>query len=371
MKILVAGDFCPRYRVTEKFNKGDFKSILEEVRQITEQTDYSIVNLECPVVTGSAKPIEKLGPSLRCSPQGVKAIRWSGFNCVTLANNHFMDYGVEGAEETLKTLEEMGVDHVGGGMNLSEASQILYKNINGCVLAVVNCCEHEFSIATRQEAGSNPLNPIQQYYAIREARKHADHVLVIVHGGHEHFQLPSPRMVEVYRFFIDAGADVVVNHHQHCFSGYEVYKGKPIFYGIGNLCFDNPLCRQDKWTEGYMVTFDLNKDIVSFVIHPYQQCTTEPRVVLLSNNAFEEKLNELNSTIADSIALSTAVDNYYASSSAVYGHLFEPLFNRYYFAAMRHLKFPSLIGKKRKLSAANFIFCEAHRDKLMWWLRFK
>ena len=97
----------------------------------------------------------------------------------------------------------------------------MYKRKDGETLAIINCCEHEFSIADDDSAGANPLNPIQQYYKIKEARLNADYVLVIVHGGHEMYQLPSLRMVDTYRFFIDAGADAVVNHHQHCFSGYE------------------------------------------------------------------------------------------------------------------------------------------------------
>ena len=88
----------------------------------------------------------------------------------------------------------------------------------------------------------NPLLPIQQFYKIQEAKENADYVLVIVHGGIEHYQLPTSRMIETYRFFIDAGADAVVNHHQHCYSGYERYKSKPIIYGLGNLLFDNPNC---------------------------------------------------------------------------------------------------------------------------------
>jgi poly-gamma-glutamate synthesis protein (capsule biosynthesis protein) len=121
---------------------------------------------------------------------------------------------------------------VGGGTNLQEASKILYKKIDEKVLALINCCENEFSIATEVTAGSNPLNPIQQYYAIQEAKSKADYVLVIVHGGHELWQLPSPRMQETYRFFIDAGADAVVNHHQHCYSGYEIYKKKPYILNL-------------------------------------------------------------------------------------------------------------------------------------------
>lgn len=94
------------------------------------------------------------------------------------------------------------IDFVGAGRNIREAAKIFYRNIEEKRLAIINCCEHEFSIATEISGGANPLNPIQQYYAILEARKFADFVLVIVHGGHEHFQYPSPRMLETYRFLL-------------------------------------------------------------------------------------------------------------------------------------------------------------------------
>ena len=54
-------------------------------------------------------------------------------------------------------------------------------------------------------------------------------MFLILHGGIEHYQLPSPRMKKWYRHIIDLGASAIVNHHQHCFSGYELYNGKPIF----------------------------------------------------------------------------------------------------------------------------------------------
>lgn len=368
MKILVAGDFCPRYRVSNLIDTGNNASVLEEVISVTDKADYSVVNLECPVVTGKAQPIAKLGPNLRCSPQGVKALQFSGFDCVTLANNHFMDYGFEGASETLATLDAIKVDHVGGGKNIAEASSTLFKAIGDQRLAIINCCEHEFSIATENKAGSNPLNPIQQYYAIQDAKAKADHVLVIVHGGHEHFQLPSFRMVEIYHFFIDAGADVVVNHHQHCYSGYEQYKGGLIFYGLGNLCFDNPAHHQGIWTEGYMVTIDFSSENTHFEIHPYQQCTATPMVKLLVKDAFKNRIDELNAIIEDKVALQTAIGKYYESCSENYSNLFEPIFNRYYLAAKRRLGLPSMVSLKRKLCATNFILCEAHRDKLAWWL---
>lgn len=367
-KILIAGDFCPRDRVAAALEKGEFASVLEEVRELTARADYSILNFECPVVTGGARPIEKNGPNLRCTLNGVNAIKYAGFDCVTLANNHFLDYGGEGVKETINTLDAQGIDHVGGGLSISEASKVLYKEVAGLKLAIINCCENEFSIATENTAGSNPLNTVHQYYSIQEARCHADRVLVIVHGGHEHFQLPSPRMVENYRFFIDAGADAVINHHQHCFSGYEVYKGKPIFYGLGNFCFDLPSKRSGIWTEGYMVMIDLEGQTPSFKILPFSQCAEKPRVVMLMQNAYSDRLNELNVIIANSKELQSRVEEYYASCTDQYSSIFEPIRNRYYLGAKHRGWLPSLISKKRKVIAANFILCEAHRDKLMHYL---
>ena len=216
--ILIAGDFCQRYRIDEAIKKRLYGDLFDEVKTIIETADYSIVNFEFPIILDStnAKPILKCGPNLQGTKEAVDAVKYAGFNCCTLANNHILDQGEQCCLDTKNELEKAGIDTVGVGSNLEDAASILYKEIRGETLAIINCCEHEFSIATDTTIGANPLNHIQQYYRIQEARSKADYVLVIVHGGHEHCQLPSPEMQETYRFFIDSGADAVVNHHQHC-----------------------------------------------------------------------------------------------------------------------------------------------------------
>ena len=368
MKILIAGDFCPQHRVAAIFEKEKYELVLSEVQSVISETNYSIVNLECPIVTSSAIPIEKKGPNLHCTPNVVNALKYAGFNCVTLANNHFRDYGDDGIFETLSNLDACGIDHVGGDVDATKANNVLYKSIENQTLAIINCCEHEFSIASSTQAGSNPLNPVQQYYTICEARQNADYVLVIVHGGHEHFQLPSPRMVETYRFFVDAGADAVVNHHQHCFSGYEVYKGKPIFYGLGNFCFDRKDMQNGIWTEGYMIIFDFFDSNISFNLRPYRQCAINPNIELLPKNAFDTQLTKLNAIIADREILNDAIYNYFTSNGEQHSNIFEPIMNRYYLAAKHRGWLPSLLSKKRRLAATNYILCEAHRDILIHWL---
>ena len=124
MKILIAGDFCPQNRVAVLFEKQQFGTILAGVKPIVESADYGIVNFECPIANDAATAIHKQGPNLRCSESGLDAVKWAGFNCVTLANNHFLDYGEVGARATLDTCEKNKIDHVGGGKNLKEASSI-------------------------------------------------------------------------------------------------------------------------------------------------------------------------------------------------------------------------------------------------------
>lgn len=367
MKVLVAGDYCPQYRVAELFEIGDFESVLGDITKYTELADYSIANLECPVTYGGERPIIKHGPNLCCTSKGIDALQWAGFNSVTLANNHFYDFGDKGVINTIKACEDRNLDTVGGGNNIKESSTVLYKQIQNKTLAVINCCEHEFSIATETSGGSNPLNPIQQCYAIQAARKKADYVLVIVHGGHEMFQLPNLRMQETYRFFIDNGADAVVNHHQHCFSGFETYKEKPIFYGLGNFCFDEKGNTGGIWNEGFFVILSFS-DTICFDIYPYIQCDKNPKVELLQLDSFDKKLEELNKIIQDKCLLQENIIKYYQSCYKQSSFIFEPLMNRLYNSLRYRGLLPSFVSNNRKILASNFIGCESHRDKLLYYL---
>lgn len=365
MKVLISGDFAPRARLANQIENRKFSEIFsEKLREIIRTVDFSFVNFESPVVEDCFSPISKCGPNLRCTPEAVEAIKFAGFTGVTMANNHILDYGAEGFGKSVECCLEQGLAVVGVGENLADAGKTLYLEKDGKKLAVINCCEHEFSIATDSEAGANPLNPIQQFYSIQEAKKQADYVLVIVHGGHEHYQLPSPRMQETYRFFIDAGADAVVNHHQHCYSGYEVFKGKPIFYGLGNFCFDSSTKNFGTWYEGYMVEIDFGNDAIHYSLHPYVQYKDEATIVMVDDrSAFEKSISELNETIADSRKLREAAEKYYSEAAESFVAMYQPYGNRILNKLFRMHLLPSLVSKKRFLQILNYINCEAHKDK--------
>jgi hypothetical protein len=374
MKVLIAGDFCQDYGVNDLVLTGRY-NFFDKIKPIVQEADYSIVNFEFPVVSSpdSAHPIYKAGPCLKGTLEGVKAVKYVGFDCCTLANNHTLDQGEQCLLDTVEAITQEGLDCVGAGANLEEAGHTLYKEINGQTLAIINCCEHEFTIATDNAPGANPLKPIRQYYKIKEAREKADYVLVIVHGGHEHYQLPSVRMQDTYRFFVDAGADAVVNHHQHCYSGFEIYKGKPIFYGLGNLLFDDPLMKGTKtWHEGYMAVIDFCKDGVSYKQVPYSQCRDDISVTPFSKaerESFDKHISELNTIIADRQRLLADNEVYYERCAR--GELInlEPYRGRVLVKLFLLGLLPRCIKNNKLLGILNHINCESHRDKLLYALK--
>ncbi len=367
VEILVAGDWCPAGRVAELIGKRACDAVFDAVKPLVGAVDFGVVNLECPVVEHAARPIPKCGPNLKTTREAVEMTARAGFRAVTLANNHILDYGEAGLADTLAALEYYGVEHVGAGCHLAEAQRTLYKDIKGTRVAWINCCEHEFSIAGEQSAGANPLDPVRQYYAIREARAKADFVIVIVHGGHEHYPLPSPRMQDLYRYFVDLGADAVINHHQHCFSGYEIYRGKPIFYGLGNFCFDSPTQRDSIWNEGYMVKLSLGQEI-DFELVPYVQCNDTPDVRPLQGEdlrRFEERIDSLNRIVADRSLLTDSHTRWMRETSQRYRTSFTPYENRYLQAAYEKGLLPAFLGARKRRALLNLIECEAHRDRVI------
>lgn len=300
--------------------------------------------------------------------KSIEALKYAGFNVVTLANNHIMDYGNAGLNSTLECCKEAGIAYVGVGANLEEARKPLYKDIKGQRLAIINFCENEWSTSQGEEAGTNPLNPIANFYQIKKAKSNADHVVVIVHGGHEHYPLPSPRMKETYCFFVDAGASTVIGHHTHCFSGYEVYQGAPIFYSLGNFIFDYPEQKGHGWCRGFAVHLILSNQI-DFKITPFIQNDKEIGVHLMNQKdreEFDKDLKIINEVILDDKKLSKSFGEFSDRRAGFLKLILEPYpINRLTMGLRNRNLLPNLISKEAKKYLLNIVRCEAHRDVLL------
>jgi poly-gamma-glutamate synthesis protein (capsule biosynthesis protein) len=369
MNILITGDFCPSFGSNaypaEKISpESIFTDFLPEI----QKADFSIVNLECPL-TESHTPIKKCGPNLRAGRLWADLLKDSGFDMVTLANNHIMDQGPQGLTDTFRECKRVGLDTVGAGDNLEEAQKTYYKEIKGTKLAIVNFAENEFASAEPDRPGAHPMNVVQNSRKIIKAKQEADFVLAIIHGGHEHCKYPSPRMVEQYRFYADMGADAVVAHHTHCIGGAEIYNDTPILYSMGNFFFPRET-QFDGWFTGYAVQLNTGAKgtPISFELLPYSQCKTSEAVSLLEGRGREDVTAEIMN-IGSQIQSGEACSEWQKFADSVqYSYLYSmSAVPRLLRAVFRRLGMQKLLlrNKPKMIKQLNMCKCEAHNDLLV------
>jgi poly-gamma-glutamate synthesis protein (capsule biosynthesis protein) len=210
------------------------------------------------------------------------------------------------------------------------------------------------------------MDIIDNAHQIKEAKKQAVFVFVIVHGGHEYYNLPSPRMQKQYRFYAEQGADIVIGHHTHCISGNEIHKGVPIYYSLGNFLFTKDNIQED-WYKGLVLEVEIKEAKLFTQLYPVKQQETTFELSLLQNEEKEVVFNRIttyNSIIADQSKLKTEWNSYVDSKYDEYLNYWSPLSflkNRYLGAVLRRLPL-KFINKKGLVLYLNLIRCEAHRD---------
>ena len=194
-----------------------------------------LVQFETPL-TRTAAPILKTGPNLISAPESADILRGL-FDVALLANNHIGDQGPDMVLETIRELHARGFATVGAGANRAEASAPLRLAAGGRDIAILNFAEFEFGIAEEATPGAAPQRPAADARAVAAEAAAGRTVIVVLHGGHEHFPFPSPRLRDLCRSLAEAGASLVVNCHEHCPQGVEWHHGIPIVYCPGNLWF--------------------------------------------------------------------------------------------------------------------------------------
>ena len=367
MNLIIAGDFCPYSRVQSFLEENKFEKIVsKDVVNLFSKMDYSIVNLECPVIESKDSNIDKVGPSIKTTSKAFDFLNYLNVNIVTLSNNHIMDYGEKGLVSSIKGCKDASIEYVGAGFNLAEAREPLFISDENQKVAIVNITENEFSTTHDCYPGANPLDLVNNYYDIKNAKENSDYVIVIYHGGHEGYKYPSPRMKKVFRYFIDVGADLVVCHHAHCHSGYEVYKNKNIYFGLGNFIFDWPSINNKPWNYGYFI--EINTLTNKIDIHPYSQSGEALTLTLLKDQEklnFFDDLELLNKVIQDDDKLNTEFSIFTSKRLRSYLSALQPYPGYLLSGAYRKGVLPNLLSKPKILRQLNMIRCEAHRDIYM------
>jgi Bacterial capsule synthesis protein PGA_cap len=209
------------------------------VREYLSGADLTLANFENPVIKDSVyhPDATTFTGDLRLMP----VLDQAGMDGVTLGNNHILDAGTTGLDETMRHLDDAGIAHAGAGMDLEEARRPMVFDLGGTkigVLSYLDVPSYGWAWATQTAPGTAPLlqNVIEE--DIERLRPRVDLILVMPHWGKEYTATPEPQQVDLAHTAIDAGADLVIGGHAHWPKGIEMYEGKPIFYGVGNFLLD-------------------------------------------------------------------------------------------------------------------------------------
>jgi poly-gamma-glutamate synthesis protein (capsule biosynthesis protein) len=255
VRILLVGDLI--------LDEPDPDSFFDRTRPLLQSADLVVGHVEVPHTTRGVEASSDV-PAPPSDPAHLLALGRAGFHVATLAGNHIFDAGPNGIEDTVACLRSQGIQTTGAGSTLNDARQPAIVERDGLRAGVLsyNCVGPKDSWATRAKAGcayvhvithyeldhASPGGPpriytfaepetlesMQRDIAALEAR--VDLIVVALHKGIGH----TPAALAMYerqvaKAAIEAGADIVVGHHAHITRGVEIYRGRPVFHGLGNF----------------------------------------------------------------------------------------------------------------------------------------
>ena len=239
ISIIIAGDLFPSEENYELFKKGDVEALYgRELCKLFANADFSIANLE-GALTDSTNPQRKDGPGIKAPVETIAGIKKLGLSAVALANNHITDYRQEGCVDTIRTLEQAGIQHIGLVTTNSSSNEgkSLSLEINGKRICIYNVSETFFNQPTPDSFGANLYDEWIVCNEIRELKKTHDFLIVIYHGGAEYLPYPTPQTRTRFHRMADCGADFITSQHTHCIGCEEWYKGSYLLHGQGNFLF--------------------------------------------------------------------------------------------------------------------------------------
>lgn len=231
--------------------------------------DIAFGNLETSITPGpEVQPFEM---SFRADPEAALALKSAGFDVLSLANNHTPNFGREGLADTLRYLNKQGIAHVGAGIDGVEAAKPAFITVKEITFAFLAYNDHDVVPASYEagldHAGTALMDIEAMTNAVYAAQQYADIVIVSMHSGNEYEPAPNDSQTAFAHAAIDAGAEMIIGHHPHVVQTAEVYRGKYIFYSIGNFIFDQMWSQETR--EGLVLKATFTKTgLSSLSYHP-------------------------------------------------------------------------------------------------------
>jgi poly-gamma-glutamate synthesis protein (capsule biosynthesis protein) len=243
--VAAVGDIMLDRSLGDFLRQGDLLYPFSEVANRLQAADITVGNMES-ALGDTGEPEQKSYP-FRAPPEAAGALELAGFDVVSLANNHGMDYGEQALLQALDLLQKAGVLTVGAGANDSAAHEpriVEANGLNTAFFGYVNVpveARTGFDTASWTAGQDHPgiawADPQLIAADVAAVRDQVDLVVVLLHSGYEDVPAPSEPQQEAARAAIEAGADLVIGHHAHILQGIEHYKDGIIIYGTANFAF--------------------------------------------------------------------------------------------------------------------------------------
>jgi poly-gamma-glutamate capsule biosynthesis protein CapA/YwtB (metallophosphatase superfamily) len=209
---------------------------------IVNESDYVVANLEALICGNQGFNLKKI-PYLYTDDKGIKLLAHLNLNLLSTAHNHVFDNFDDGYRKTVEFLEQSKIKHVGSSLGNDEYRNGYFIKIKDTSFYFLNYCHPNTNFAEPENSGIrlNIYNKKTIEEDIKRVRSQVDFVVLLLHwgGNTDYGFLPDIQQTHDARVFIDAGADCIIGHHAHRIQPMETYKGKPIFYCLGNFCFDD------------------------------------------------------------------------------------------------------------------------------------
>lgn len=292
------GDILLASRIGDLINSQGPMAPWEAVKDVLASADFTIGNLECPVGT-SGQPMPGKSYTFRASPTSLLGLKQSGFDVVSLANNHTLDYGTSCMLETVENVKKYGIIPLGAGATEKEARAYAILEKNGIKIGVLATT----SIIPVPEWASEKDKPgLAVDYStwhpnitasIKELHDKVDIVVVLVHWGEERKTEPEDWVVKLEKALRDAGADIIIGTHPHVLRGIACDSHHLTAYSLGNFVFttraDEPLCQI-----GTILKVTLSKDGIKEVqVIPTQ--IVQGKTILLQGEGRADAIKYLSS----------------------------------------------------------------------------
>lgn len=267
VSFLAVGDLMLARKVERLTQSNGLDYPFVRIKDKLQTADITFGNLESPL-SARGTPLPGKGICFRARPEMSAKLQQSGFDVLSVANNHALDYDTDAFLDTLELLRSSQIEPVGGGQDLNEARQAVIIEKNGLkvgFLAYTIFADIYFDVnyrrtfrATETVSGVAPLEQEMILEDLAELKPQVDIAIVSLHWGAEYSKSPDAAQQELGRTLIDSGADLVIGHHPHIIQGFERYNDGLIAYSLGNFIFDQ---NQHVFTrEGLMLELKLTSD---------------------------------------------------------------------------------------------------------------